>query len=124
MKHRIWMDEENKVIRMKVVGDFSKEEMQDFFNKVELLYGKDDHRRTLCDASECYASEYKGDLLDTETRVWLRNRAEEIDLGKIALLGLNPADRMRARMVAGILGKSEDTCFFRKEEEALAWLAT
>jgi hypothetical protein len=123
MKHKLWYDEKADILREKIIGTFTEEDVSEYLARSrELLTGRK-RRYVLVDFSEAskklYASRKVRQML-IEGTVDLYFADE-----KVALLVKDPGIRLQARaMAVGSLrlGKPVQVECFEDEEEALAWL--
>lgn len=116
-KFKIWYEEDPGVLRADIYERFSLEEVNAFVDYIVDNYDEAKHK---------YALIYMGDeaqsMVDKETRKLVRERAQQVKWGKIAILGAKSFLRMFAKIAVTALGKADVTRFVDSEEEGLAWL--
>lgn len=115
-------DEEHGVLRMEIPsywepGHFDENEAFEIIDQVQELYKDREHRYMLVDVSRS-----PGSGVSKEFRRWMAEQATRIGLEKVAIVGASPITRMVSRIVMAALGKSNDSRFFRTDDEALRWL--
>jgi len=118
MTHKVWFDDDNGVLFLKLVGTFTTADGTEYIPEIEKLYkGKKNHY-LLCDISE------GGTELPTDKayRKWLIEMYERIGIERIAMLNAKPAMRMLAKIVLTAAGKSKQVKFFDSRDDALKWL--
>ncbi|MBD3286602.1 hypothetical protein GF338_09730 [candidate division WOR-3 bacterium] len=115
IQHKIRFDEEQGILRLQVLDDFTPESIDEMFTKVKELFNGKEPKLILVDISKM-----PNLSLDKNTRKLLQEKAVPFD--KMALLGATPITRMMAKVILTVLGKSASTYFCRTENEALSWL--
>jgi hypothetical protein len=121
MKHKLWYDEENQVLREQIIGSLTEEEIPEFLARVDDLFKGKKNCHAIIDLSQASSQIY--------SRKARKKLAEgSIRLGyseKVAFIGADYRVRMFARvLIAGakVLGKPIKSQFFDNEKEALVWL--
>jgi hypothetical protein len=117
MKHKAYYDEEHGMVCMEINGEFTSQEASELLDEVEKLLEGKPQRYLLNDVSKS-----PNVTIDRETRKLLQKRGAEIEFDKMAFVGVTPMNRMMAKIVMAVLGKSKDTAFFDTSEDALSWL--
>lgn len=117
MKHRVYYDEEHGVVRMEINGEFTSQEASELLDEVEKLFEGKPQRYLLNDVSKSPNA-----TIDRETRKLVQKRGAEIRFDRMAFVGITPLNRMVAKIVMAVLGKSKDSAFFDTPEDALTWL--
>lgn len=121
MKHKVWFDEANNVLREKIIGGMTKEDIPELLAKVDEIFK---------DKKECLAII---DLTDASEQVYSKDARRLLAEGsaklgyneKIAFIGADYRVRMFAKILisgAKFLGKPIKSRFFDNEKEALEWL--
>ncbi len=121
MKHKLWYDEENDVLREQIIGSLTEEDIPEFLAKVDELFKGREKCRAIIDLSQA-----SGQIYDRKARKKLAEASNKMGYNeKVAFIGADYRVRMLARiLIAGaqVLGKPISSRFFNSEEEALAWL--
>jgi hypothetical protein len=116
MKHGLWWDEDNGCARLDLVGEFTPEEAtQAMSDIVEMLQGQG---RRLLVVDHTHSPR----AVSRETRAALEESAARVDHDKLAFFGMTNLNRIVARVIIAMIGKSSHTRFFKTEDEALAWI--
>lgn len=116
MKHKIYYDEQNKVVVMDVSGGFTFEEAKETMEIMRDSFADKAPYPFLLDLGKLSSD------LDRETRKHLQAEAGNVGIARMAMVVTNPMTRMTAKIVSAVIGKKSDTGFFKTREEALAWL--
>lgn len=117
MRHEVWFDEKQGVGRIKLGGASTYEEAAELLDRTkEILEGRE-CRDLLVDISA-----RPGESPSKEIRDLYQSRARDMNLGRVAIVGLNPVVRMAAKIIIRTTGKSKITKFFKTEQQALFWL--
>jgi len=117
MKHKLWYDELNQIVRLSITGKVNEDEARQLLSQADKLYEGLNYPTLLCDLSRGVWP-----VTPKDTRKVLRERGVKIGLKRIAFLGMSPSLRMVAMVVASIWKASKTTKFCETEQEALAWL--
>lgn len=111
---RIWLGEDN-ILRIKTLGDVDEETVKVIYDvctkMTAAIAGK---VNILIDLNHC-------GKLSAKSRRFGQVKFEKEETGKVALIGMHPVARVLASFLIGMIRK-KDLCFFKTEEEALAWL--
>lgn len=122
MRHKIWYDDANDVLREKLIGSFTKDDVEPYLALMEEVYGRCNHIHVIVDLSEAEEPFFDGPTRELlapgsgklryfdERVAFIKARPE------IRELAIELVDHMRH------LGKSLYIQFFDTDEEALAWL--
>jgi hypothetical protein len=116
MKHKLYYDEENEVVVMDVLGEFTFEEAKETMRLMRESFADKAPYPFLLDLEKMI-----GDL-DRETRKLLQAEAGNVGITRMAMVVSNPMMRMTAKIVSSVIGKKNETSFFKTREEAIAWL--
>ena len=116
MKHEITWDEANGCVRLKLVGEFAVDEAKFVTDRMEVLFADRKPRLFIVDHT------LSPDPVGAETRALLERRAVDLRIDRFAFFGMTNLNRMIARIIMSVAGRSETTWFFKTEAEALAWL--
>jgi predicted Zn-ribbon and HTH transcriptional regulator len=121
MKHQFWYDEEKDVLRERIVGTLTEEDVPEFLAKVAELFEGRKRRRAIIDLTQASKQIYS-----KKARQMLSEGSAKLGYDeKIAFVGADPSIRMMARVLisgAKILGKPITAQFFKNDEDALTWL--
>jgi len=116
-KHKARYDPYQKVLYLKVNGDYHGPDHRKFLNLYHIVF-KDMTmgRYALVDLNDATP-------LDRKTRRAMKDEEEKLSEGtdKMAFTGASPAIRMIAKLYMKF-SKNKDVGFFKTEEEALRWL--
>lgn len=122
MRHQVWFDKEQDVLREKFLGGFTEEDVPHYLARVREVYGSSKHHKVIVDLSEARQPFY-----DRRTRQLLIEGAGRLRYKeeRVAMLKASPDIRMLIKvLVAGMRqhGKDVEARFFESEAEALGWL--
>jgi hypothetical protein len=122
MKHEIWYDAEEKVLRERYIGGFTEEDVPEYLACMKEVYGKSKNCHVIVDLSSATQPFY-----NRRTRKMLIEGAGQLTYPeeKVAFINAKPDIRMFVKaMVAGMkhMGKRLEAGFFDEESQALAWL--
>jgi len=122
MKNEVWLDEENKVVRQKLIDDAILEEAPEYFAEVSRLLDKLPQRHAIVDLSEAAASK----ILSRDAREHIVRYSAPVGYEKLAYIKASPPLRIMAKIMKVLaLRKHEDDgeiAFFADEAKALVWL--
>lgn len=116
MEHKAWYDEENELLRVKVVGPYSSEDalaMGKFGQ--ELLEGKP-FRQLIVDLTASTTMEGR------ETRKIQNRILKELGITDVAYVGAIAFVRVFAKVMMKLGSLSAATDFFKTDDDALRWL--
>lgn len=117
MNHKLWYNQIQGFAYMQLVGELSRDDILTLFSMIEKVFeGKPNHH-LLADLRLC-----PGTVPDKQLRDLFKQKAHEIGLDRIAVLGADPASRMAFKILLSVLGKTDATRFCESEKDALAWL--
>jgi|GEM_PF-853626 len=121
MKNEVWIDEENQVLRQRLIGDAILTEAPEYFAEVKRLMDTLPRRFAIVDMAQADARK----ILNREAREHIVKYSTPVDYVKLAYINVSPSLRMIAKVINRLAVKSyEDTTeigFFKNEEEALKW---
>ena len=122
MKHKIWYDVEDGVLRERYIGGFTEEDVPEYLARMEEIYGKSKNCHVIVDLSNATQPFY-----NRRTRMMLIEGAGQLTYPeeKVAFVNARPDIRMLVKaMVAGMrhMGKRLKAKFFDDEAQALTWL--
>lgn len=117
MKHRVYYEQENGVLRVEIVGELMYEEASPIIHTIQKELAVREHGYILADMSRTPSFQ-----LDRKTRKILQEEAVTLNLDKIAIVGANPVIRMLAKVLVTVIGRGKSSQFFKTDKEALAWL--
>jgi hypothetical protein len=122
MINQAWIDEENQVLRQKLIGDTIIEEAPRYFPDVKKLLDKLPARYSIVDMSEADARK----ILNRNAREHITTYSSKVGYEKVAYVNIAPTLRMIAKILRNIAGRNKDDKneirFFKTDEEALSWL--
>ncbi|MBD3284764.1 hypothetical protein GF359_00345 [candidate division WOR-3 bacterium] len=116
MDHKIWYDEEMGVMVIKVVGNYTVDDVKESMNVMDRIMEKRERCPLIVDLREAPPT------LDKKVRKMLKESQEGTEPVKTAMLTSNPAVRMMGKVVTSAMGRGKTTGFFKTMEEAKAWL--
>jgi len=116
MKHKLYYDEENKVVALDVTGEFTLEEAQETMKLMRESFSDKAPYPFLLDLGKLTSD------LERETRKHLQNEAGNVGIARMAMVVTSPMTRMTAKIVSAVIGKRNETGFFKTRQDALAWL--
>lgn len=116
MEHKAWYDEENDLLRVKVIGHYSTQDAVDL-GKIgqELLEGKS-RRQLIVDLTESTTMESR------ETRSVQNRVLKELGFTDVAYVGATAAVRIVAKVLMKLGSLNAAVDFFKTEDKALGWL--
>ena len=115
MKHVVRWDEDNQCAWLEFDGEITPAHVDALLPMLQaLIEGR--RRLLLIDHQRSQG------MISGEARAAFVQRGAQLELAKMAFTGLSPLNRMIARVVTKLNGKSEYTRFFQSSAEALAWL--
>jgi hypothetical protein len=114
-KHKVWFDEEKKVLYYTINGNYCGSEHREFLKLYPKAFEGINGKFALVNLTNATP-------LSKETRRSMKEEEEKISEGtdKMAFIGASPAIRMIAKIVMK-LSKNKNVAFFRSEKEALDW---
>lgn len=115
MKHEVTWDEGVGCVRLRLVGEFAPAEATLVMQQVCELFEDKQRRLFLIDHT------LSPRAVSRETRAAIEEHGQAVDAEKVAFFGMTNLNRVVARIIISILGKSSHTKFFVSEDEALAW---
>jgi hypothetical protein len=116
MKHEIFFDEAKGVLKMKIGGTLTPQEVSESFDIARKLLEGKTPRYILTDLSR-----HEGNL-DKATRQAIKEKGLDVEFDRQAFVGTSPVTRMMGKMLMAMLGKSKTPGFFETEAEAIVWL--
>jgi hypothetical protein len=116
VKHKLYYDEQNKVLVMEVSEEFTFEDAQDALKIIRDTYADKAPYPILVDLEKASAN------LDRDTRKLLQDEAGNVGIAQMAMIVTNPMMRMTGKIMAAAMGKKNETGFFKTRADALAWL--
>lgn len=122
MEHKIWYDEKNDVLREKLIGPFTADDVPEYLALMGKVYGECNHAHVIVDVSEARQPFY-----EPKTREMLLEGSGKLRYfdEKVAFLKAKPGIReLIVELVEALRlkGKPLRTRFFDDEAQALAWL--
>jgi hypothetical protein len=116
MKHKLYYDEQNKIVVMDVEGDFTFEEAKETMKLMRDSFADKAPYPFLLDLEKLSSD------LDRDTRKHLQVEAGNVGIARMAMVVTSPMTRMTAKIVSSVIGKRNETGFFKTREEAVRWL--
>lgn len=116
MKHKIWYDQDNEVLRQQVIGEYSSQEARESGAEYSNGLEEKPYRHLIVDLSQA------GKMQDRQTRKITNESLENADISAVAFVGATAATRMIAKVLMKLGSSRIATDFFKTDEEALAWL--
>ncbi|MBN2380571.1 STAS/SEC14 domain-containing protein [candidate division WOR-3 bacterium] len=117
MKHEFWFDEDHDVVRVKLSGSFTMQELSEIISILNELLEDKKHRCILVDVSDSARI-----LSSKEERKAMAEMAKGLDWEKVAVLGADPILRISSKIILAVMGKGKEAQFFKTDEETLHWL--
>jgi len=116
MKHKIWYDQENDLLRQEIHGEYSSAEAEELGQMyLEMLEGKP-HRQLIVDLSDAGGVECR------ETRNITSAMLRQAEITHSAFVGASATARMIARIMMKLGGEELPTKFVKVDEEAVTWI--
>jgi len=116
MKHKVWFDEKMGAMVIKVVGDYTVDDVKESMKVMDGIIENKGRCPLIVDLREAPAT------LDKKVRNMLKESQEGTEPVKTAMVTSNPAVRMMGKVVTSAMGRGKTTGFFKTMEEASAWL--
>ncbi|EDM75969.1 hypothetical protein PPSIR1_19889 [Plesiocystis pacifica SIR-1] len=116
MDHRVRWDEANHCARIELVGEFRPEHVDSLLDQSKALIHGLERRLVLLDHAESPGA------IPRATRRELEARAAELDYHRMAFCGMDNFNRVVARIIIALIGRSDRVGFFEDQAQALAWL--
>lgn len=116
MKHKLYYDEENKLVVLEVEDEFTLEEAKETMKLMRDSFADKAPYSFLLDLEKLSSD------LDRDTRRLLQTEAGNVGIARMAMVVTSPMTRMTAKIVLSVIGKRNETGFFKTRDEALAWL--
>jgi hypothetical protein len=116
MKHELKYDDENDIAILSFKSHFLFSDVEPIFSQLKVMFENKPYRQVMIITNESYNIENR------ETREAISNELAKQLVTEVALIGLNAATRMIAKVIfktGKIKLKGE---FFKSFEEALQWL--
>jgi len=117
MNYKVNYDKDIASLNIKLYGMLTEKDVHELMAEVEKLYEGKPRRYALIDLSEA-----QGGFLDKSARRAFRVYAPKMQQGKMAVVGAKPVTQILAKAAIAALGSLNMTRFFKKPEEAFAWL--
>lgn len=116
MEHKIYYESENDALRIQIIGAFSYDDAARILPmlKSEIAAG---HTRMVADIAQSPKL-----TMDRETRRFMQEKGSEITFDKMAFVGASPITRIICKVIMSVLGRSRDTAFFNRCDDAIEWL--
>jgi hypothetical protein len=123
VKHKIYYDKQNDIVREEFIGSFSEEDVPEYFARTREVLAGIKHRRVLVDFSQAARKLYDSRKV---RQMLIKGTAElEFTDEKVAILVADPVKKMMSKaMTSGSVtkGKKVEVEYFTDEAEAIAWL--
>jgi len=116
MKHKIWYDQDNEVLRQEVIGAYSSQEAKDSSLEYKNCLEDKPYRQLIVDLSQA------GKMQDRQTRKITSESLEDADISAVAFVGATAATRMIAKVLMKLGSNNISTNFFKADDEAVNWL--
>jgi len=125
MKHKVWFDSKNGILREEFHGPITLDMLPGYFDKVVELFKDKQHRYSLIDLAHADDS-----LSDKKIRKELLEQAKRVMYQKVAYIGMKPFQRMLVRAVLAsgkvlardLSAQMPEVKFCKTIEEAVEWL--
>ena len=117
MNYRIWFDDKEKIVRVKIEGRFGSEDNREFIRKIENEFTGKDHHVVVIDVTEG-----KFVMPGRENREKMVERIKQLDFERIAFVGASPLVKMMMKIIAMSLGRKGSVGSFATDDEALIWI--
>lgn len=111
----VTLDEALGIVRMKLFGAPSSAQLRESFVTLRELLPRCRPRLLLIDGGGVPS-------VTAEMRGVIGEEAKTVEFDRQAIIGIRPAERVFARIVAKITGMSQRMQFFATEDEAVRWL--
>lgn len=119
MQHKFWFEEERNIVRVQFVGQITGDEYTEFADWLNTIPAKN-RMRYIIDVSRIQMNlSNMGKLKDRKD---LADKTNKIPGSLLTIVGASPMIRMLGKAFVRLLGKTNDTAFFKTEKEARKWL--
>ena len=98
MNYRIWFDDKEKIVRVKIEGRFGSEDNREFIRKIEDEFTGKDHHVVVIDVTEG-----RFVMPGRENREKMVGRIKQLDFERIAFVGASPLVKMMMKIIAMIM---------------------
>ncbi|NLI97725.1 STAS/SEC14 domain-containing protein [bacterium] len=116
MKHKLYYDEENKVLVLEIAGEYTYEDAKETVQITRDSYEEKSPYPLLVDLTNT------SNNIGRDARKYLQDEVGRLGISRMALVVSNPVIRMTAKILASASGKTNESGFFKTRDEALAWL--
>lgn len=116
-QHKLWYNKVQDFAYMQLVQELSRDDILTLFSALDRVFGTRAKHRLLIDMRLC-----PGTAPDKQLRDLFKERARQIGLDRIAVLGADAMSRMSLKIILAVLGKTSATRFCMTEMEAMLWL--
>jgi hypothetical protein len=116
MEHKAWYDEENDLLRVKVIGPYYTQDAIDLGKIGEKLLDGRARRQLIVDLKDSTTMESR------ETRKVQSRVLEELGITDVAYVGATAAVRIVAKVLMKIGSLNAAANFFKTDDQALIWL--
>lgn len=114
--HKIYYDEQNKVVVLDLSGEFTLEDAREIMKVVRDSRAGKMPYRVLVDLEKISIN------LDRDTRKFLQEETGKLGISRMAMVVSNPIVRMTGKVMTATMGKNGETGFFKTREEAVVRL--
>ena len=116
MKHKIQFKDDDEVLYLQIIGEYSKEEAENIGQYYHEMYKGKALRQLIVDLREA------GKMENRETRKLTKDHIDKADISDVAFIGANAATRMIARVLMKLGNQKAKSTFLKSYDEALNWL--
>ena len=116
MKHKIWYDQDNEVLRQEVIGAYSSQEAKASGAEYRKELEGKAVRHLIVDLTQA------GKMQDRQTRKTTSECLEDAEIDAVAFVGATAATRMIAKVLMKLGFNKIATDFFKADKDAVAWL--
>ncbi|MBN2380565.1 hypothetical protein JXM67_12260 [candidate division WOR-3 bacterium] len=122
MLNEVWIDNDNQVLRQKLINDAILAEAPEYFTEVKRLIDTLPRRLAIVDLAKADESR----LLKRESRKYIVKYSTTVGYKKLAYINVSPSLHIIAKVINNIVVKKSkdetELAIFDTEEQALDWL--
>lgn len=116
MKHKLQYKDNDKVLYLEVIDEFSKEEAIEIGDSYHSYFEGKPYRQLIVDLRNA------GKMESRETRQLTKDKIDDAGITDVAFIGANAATRMIARVLMKLGKQKARSNFLKSYEDALAWI--
>ena len=116
MKHQVWYDKQNEILRLQVVDFFSTQESREIGQLYPDQLKERPYKQLVVDLSQA------GEMENRETRKIQNESLKQAGITDVAYVGASAATRMIAKVLMKLGSLNAKSEFFKSDDKAIKWL--